>query len=102
MTHEPLRVLIADDHPVFRRGLRTTLHGDERFAVVGEAAPGTETIAAALDLQPDAVLMDLQRTQSAPADVSRGERLPLRLSSVRADEQLKKSQPLPGECPNVS
>jgi DNA-binding NarL/FixJ family response regulator len=54
-----LRVLIADDHPVFRDGLRTLLSSSEGFEVVGDAANGTEAVARALELQPDVVVMDL-------------------------------------------
>ncbi|MFE8700828.1 response regulator [Cytobacillus sp. FJAT-54145] len=55
-----LNVLIADDHPLFRKGLRTMLESLPEFKVVGEAATGKEVIASAADLQPDLVLMDLQ------------------------------------------
>jgi DNA-binding NarL/FixJ family response regulator len=55
-----LTVLIADDHPLFRKGLRTLLSTVPQATVVGEAATGNEAIAAAADLQPDVVLMDLQ------------------------------------------
>jgi DNA-binding NarL/FixJ family response regulator len=57
---EPLRVLIADDHPIFRDGIRALLASVPDFEVVGEAATGEEAIAAAADSQPDVVLMDLQ------------------------------------------
>jgi DNA-binding NarL/FixJ family response regulator len=60
MNPEPLRVLVADDHPLFRDGLRSALasHGDAE--VVGEAATGDAAITSALELQPDVVVMDLQ------------------------------------------
>ena len=57
---ETLRVLIADDHPLFRDGLRTLLESSSDTDVVGEAATGTEVVERALELQPDVVLMDLQ------------------------------------------
>lgn len=56
---EPVRVLIADDHPLFRDGLRTLLQSGSEAEVVGEAATGDETIARAATLQPDVILMDL-------------------------------------------
>lgn len=59
MTHEPVTVLIADDHPVFRAGLSGVLDGMEDAAVVGEARTGAEAIAAAETQQPDLVIMDL-------------------------------------------
>jgi DNA-binding NarL/FixJ family response regulator len=56
---ERIRVLIADDHPLFRDGVRTLLHSVPETEVVGEAATGEEAIAQAAALQPDVILMDL-------------------------------------------
>ena len=56
----PLRVLIADDHPLFRKGLRTLLHSIPDTAVIGEATNGAGAVEMALSLEPDVVLMDLQ------------------------------------------
>src|SRR6266852_3092857 len=57
---EPIRVLIADDHPLYRDGLRAMLGAAAEPELVGEAATGDEAIAQAADLQPDVLLMDLQ------------------------------------------
>jgi DNA-binding NarL/FixJ family response regulator len=57
---DTLRVLIADDHPIFRDGMRALLGSVPDIEVVGEAATGDEAIVQAMDLQPDVVLMDLQ------------------------------------------
>jgi DNA-binding NarL/FixJ family response regulator len=57
---DPLRLLIADDHPLFRKGLRALLGAVPDFVLVGEAESGPEAIAQSLELQPDVVLMDLQ------------------------------------------
>ena len=57
---ETLRVLIADDHPLFRDGLRALLMADPAAEIVGEAATGEEAVALAAELQPDVILMDLQ------------------------------------------
>src|SRR5687768_9254398 len=56
----PVRVLLADDHPVYRLGLSALLSSLNGFEVAGEAANGTEAVARAAALQPDVVVMDLQ------------------------------------------
>ena len=56
---EPIRVLIADDHPVFRFGLRALLSAAPDLDVAGEATDGEQAVALAASLQPDVVLMDL-------------------------------------------
>ncbi|MDT5076836.1 MAG: hypothetical protein QOJ80_1473 [Mycobacterium sp.] len=60
MTTEPTRVLLADDHPVVREGLRGMLDAEPDLTVVGEAGSGAEAIAMAESLCPDVVLMDLR------------------------------------------
>ena len=57
---DPLRILIADDHPVFRHGMRTLLNATPGMEVIAEATSGEEVVARAADLQPDVVLMDIQ------------------------------------------
>jgi DNA-binding NarL/FixJ family response regulator len=57
---DPVRVLIADDHPVFRNGMRALLTSLPEMVVVGEATTGPEVIALAAAEQPDVILMDLQ------------------------------------------
>ncbi len=60
MTATPVRVLLADDHPVYRLGLRALLDTVAGVQVVGEADTGAHAVIAAADLQPDVVVMDLQ------------------------------------------
>jgi DNA-binding NarL/FixJ family response regulator len=55
----PIRILIADDHPLFRGGLRALLDSVADTEVVGEAATGEETVEVALALTPDVVVMDI-------------------------------------------
>jgi len=58
--HVPVTVLIADDHPVVREGLRGMLASEPAIAVVGEAGTGAEAVAVAARQRPDVVLMDLR------------------------------------------
>ena len=57
---EPVRILLADDHTLFRKGVRTILEQMQGLEVVGEAVNGEEAVAQARDLVPDAVLMDIK------------------------------------------
>jgi DNA-binding NarL/FixJ family response regulator len=57
---DPIRVLVADDHPFFRGGLRTLLDSVLDLKLAGEAGTGEEAVALAAELQPDVVLMDVQ------------------------------------------
>ena len=55
----PITVLIADDHPLMRQGIRLTLAGESRVSVVGEAANGEEVLECVGFLKPDIVILDL-------------------------------------------
>jgi len=55
----PIRIVIADDSPVFRRGLRYLLEADPALTVLGEATCGPETLSLARELNPDILLIDI-------------------------------------------
>ena len=56
---DPIKVLVVDDHTLFRRGITAVLANQESLKVVGEAADGLEAIEKAKQLEPDVILMDL-------------------------------------------
>ena len=58
-TKQKIRILIADDHPVVRKGLQSCLAKQERCKIVGEAADGDEALQKTRELAPDVVLMDI-------------------------------------------
>lgn len=57
---KPVRLIVVDDHPVVRDGIKGMLSRDDRIAVVGEAGDGIEALAQVRRLDPDLVLMDLR------------------------------------------
>ena len=60
-----IRIVIADDHPIFRDGLRRLLEADGRFEVVGEASDGQEAVSQVVALRPDVLLLDLAMPRSS-------------------------------------
>ncbi len=68
---ETLLILIAEDHPLFRKGMVSLLDTVDGFEVVGEAATGAEAASLAEELQPDVVLMDLQMPGGNGIDATR-------------------------------
>ena len=74
---DPIRVLVADDHVLYRRGLELVLGQESDITIVGEAGDGVEAIRRTEELLPDVVLMDVrmpERRASRPAWQSRSSR----------------------------
>ncbi|MBP1706136.1 MAG: two component transcriptional regulator, LuxR family, partial [Chloroflexi bacterium] len=84
---ERIRLVIADDQPLLRKGFRMILEAERDMAVVGEAGNGEEAVALARRLQPDVVLMDI--------------RMPV-MDGVEATRRIvSESAPAPGSGPRV-
>ena len=66
---DPPSILIVDDHPVIRRGLRHLLESECRWKVAGEAAGGREAIEKARELQPDVVILDLSMAEDGQSAI---------------------------------
>jgi DNA-binding NarL/FixJ family response regulator len=60
MSPAPVRVVLADDHPMFRFGVAAVLHDTDEVDLVGEASNGVELVRAVRELAPDVVVMDVQ------------------------------------------
>jgi DNA-binding NarL/FixJ family response regulator len=67
----PIRVLVADDHPVFRSGLRTLVEESPLLGYAGEAADGEQAIAVCQQQRPDVVLMDIRMPHVSGIDATR-------------------------------
>jgi DNA-binding NarL/FixJ family response regulator len=57
---EQIKILIADDHPIFRAGVRQSLEKHGEFRIVGEAENGEEALSMMMDLKPDVAVLDIQ------------------------------------------
>ena len=68
---EPIRVLIADDHALFRRGLEMVLDEEDDIELVGQASDGAEAVAVAGEALPDVVLMDIRMPKTSGVEACR-------------------------------
>jgi DNA-binding NarL/FixJ family response regulator/signal transduction histidine kinase len=71
MSSKPIQVIVADDHPTFRAGVRALLKPAEDIEVIAEVASAEEAIQAAADLQPDVIIMDLRMPQAGGVAATR-------------------------------
>ena len=71
MSDDPIRVVLADDHPLFRAGVRLLLERAEGIAVVGEASNGVEAMEQVRDLQPDVLILDMEMPEMTGVEVAR-------------------------------
>ncbi len=71
MDAQPIRIVIADDHPIFRDGLRRLLDSEPGFRVVGQAANGEEAVWRVRELRPDVLLLDVAMPRSGGLDALR-------------------------------
>lgn len=89
---ETIRVVLADDHPLMRRGISSLLNSSEDIEVVGEARDGYEALSMVFDLEPDVLLLDMEMPGLQGMDVAQeleaaGSEIPILALSAYDDMQ---------------
>ena len=80
---QPVRLVIADDHPIFRDGLRRLLEAEADMKVIGEASDGAEAVKLARQLKPDILLLDLAMPKHPGLEALRDLSVPANATPVR-------------------
>src|ERR1700741_4482172 len=80
---QQVRLVIADDHPIFRDGLRRLLEAESEFKVIGEASDGSEAVKLARQLKPDILLLDLAMPKHPGLEALRELSVPANSTPVR-------------------
>ena len=80
---QPIRLVIADDHPIFRDGLRRLLEAEDGLKVLGEASDGAEAVKLARQLKPDILLLDLAMPKHPGLEALRDLSVPANATPVR-------------------
>src|SRR6202044_4015565 len=80
---QQVRLVIADDHPIFRHGLRRLLEAEADLKVIGEASDGAEAVKLAKQLKPDILLLDLSMRKHPGLEALRDLSMPANQTPVR-------------------
>jgi DNA-binding NarL/FixJ family response regulator len=71
MIPDKIRLVLADDHAIFRQGIKSVLAANQKLEVVGEAATGLEVVNLVRDLRPDLVIMDIAMPEQSGIEATR-------------------------------
>ncbi|BCJ87843.1 response regulator [Effusibacillus dendaii] len=69
--HSPIKIVLADDHALFRQGLRRIFELEDDFTILGEAVDGQQAVTLSANLQPDVILMDINMPQKSGVEATK-------------------------------